>query len=127
MFLYVTLVDHLWMTHFSAGNALAASAREGLPPAHPLRRLLTMSTYGTIDVNSGALAQLIGPDHLLQRSTPFQDFREIAKAAHASIPSMKEAYGAFVDESVFDALNPTLKEMPFYQDGQLMFKGMSDL
>merc|ERR1719487_3196692 len=79
IFLYVTLVDHLWMTHYSAGNALAAASREGLPPAHPLRRLLTMSTFGSIQVNSGAIHQLIGSDHLLHRSTPFHDFHEIAK------------------------------------------------
>jgi hypothetical protein len=127
MFLYITLIDHLWMTHYSAGNALTAAAREALAPAHPLRRLLTMATWGSIDVNSAALHQLIGPNHLLQRSSPFHDFHEVAEAAHTAIPSMKEAYGAFVDEVSFASLDPTLQKMPFYADGKLVFAAISDL
>jgi hypothetical protein len=127
MFLYITLVDHLWMTHFSAGEALAGAIREGLPPSHPLRRLLSMATFGTIAVNVGATHTLIGPNHLLQRSTPFQDFHTIAQTASAAIQPMKEAYGAIVDDAIFEALHPTLQQLPFYQDGRLIFQAIQTL
>merc|ERR1711988_952669 len=59
LFLTVTAVDHLWTTHFSIANALAAASREALAPAHPLRRLLSIFTYGTIAVNKDAAHQLV--------------------------------------------------------------------
>lgn len=127
VFLYITLIDHLWMTHYSAGNALAASSREGLPPAHPLRRLLTMFTHGTIAVNGNAIYQLTGPHALLQRSSPFHDFHEVAKAAQSSMMSMKEAYGVFSDDSLFSSLDSALQELPFYEDGRLLFDGIGEL
>jgi len=125
--LYITLVDHLWMTHMSAANALAAASREGLPPVHPLRRLLTIFTHGSIAVNNGATHQLIGPDHLLQRSTPFQDFHEVAQAAHSLMMSMKDAFGAFVDDDIFQTVDPSLQTMALYEDGRLLFQGIDTL
>merc|ERR1712193_505143 len=115
------------MTHFSSANTLTAASREGLPPAHPLRRLLTMFTHGSIEVNYRATHQLIGPDHLLQRSTPFHDFHEVAQAAHSLMFSMKDAYGAFVDQDIFDALDSSLKSLPLYQDGRDLYQVIDTL
>lgn len=127
VFLKVTLVDHLWMTHYSAANSLTAASREALPAIHPLRRLLSMFTHGSIEVNYRATHQLIGPDHLLQRSSPFKDFYEVAKGAQTLMLSMKEAYGAFVDENIFNAMDPSLKSLPLYQDGRLLYQGIDTL
>lgn len=126
-FLYVTLVDHLWTTHFSAAGALAAAAREGLPALHPLRRLLSMATFGSIAVNLDASHTLVGADHLLQRSTPFRDFHEVAETAHAAILPMEEAFGAIVEDGIFQTLHPTLQSLPFYEDGRVLFLAMSNL
>jgi len=126
-FLKVTLVDHLWATHFSAANSMAAASREALPQQHPMRRLMTMFTFNTIGVNSNALHQLLGPRALLQRSTPFSDFRQVSVAAEASIPSLEKTFGPFIDDTKRDLLHPKVKETPFYAEGQILFDGLSEL
>jgi cytochrome P450 len=126
LFLKVTLVDHLWATHFAAGNSLAAAARESLPPTHPLRRLLTMFTFNTIQVNTNAFHQLLGPDALLQRSTPFYDFREVSLLAEVAIPPLTKSFGFFLNETVRSALPAEVQETPYAQDGQLIFDALQD-
>lgn len=120
-FLKVTLVDHLWATHFTAANAMAAAAREALPPMHPLRRVLSMFTFGTIKVNIVALHQLLGPNAMLQRSTPFADFLEVQTLARDALPSLEEQFGVFVNTTRKVALPMELQQTPFIQDGQLLF------
>lgn len=51
MITIITLTDHLHYTHFRAGNVLATAVRKTLSPNHPLRRLLSVFTFGTIFVN----------------------------------------------------------------------------
>jgi len=126
LFLKVTLVDHLWATHFTAANSLAAAAREALPPIHPLRRLLTMFTFNTIQVNANAFHQLLGPDALLHRSTPFYDFRDVSLLAEVAIPPLSKAFGFFMDETVRSAMPARVQETPYAQDGQLIFDALQD-
>merc|ERR1719389_642224 len=106
----VTAVDHLYTTHFSVANSLAAASREALPPAHPLRRLLSIFTFGTIGVNKNAAHQLVGPHHLLHRSTPFSDFGHVSEVAQASIPSFESSFGAFLDNDRFELLDQAVKD-----------------
>jgi hypothetical protein len=127
LFLMVTAIDHLWTTHFSLANSLAAAGRETLPPAHPLRRLLTIFTFGTIAVNKNAAHQLVGPRHLLHRSTPFADFSEVSKAAQASIPSLENNFGAFLDDNKFQQLDQAIKDTPYFADGKLLFGAIQTL
>jgi hypothetical protein len=126
-FLKVTLVDHLWATHFTAANSLTGACREALPQQHPLRRLMAMFTYNTVGVNTAALHQLLGPRALLQRSTPFADFHEVSKVAEASIPSLEQIFGPFLDATHRDRLHPKVKESPFYSEGQVLFDSLSEL
>jgi hypothetical protein len=86
-----------------------------------------MFTHGSIEVNYEATHQLIGPDHLLQRSTPFHDFHEVAKAARSLMLSMRDAYGPFVDDDIFESLDPSLKTMPLYQDGRELYQAIEVL
>jgi len=127
LFLKVTVVDHLWTTHFSVGNALAAASREALPAAHPLRRLLSIFTWGTIAVNKNAAHQLVGPKHLLHRSSPFSDFGHVSEVAQASIPSFQSSFGAFLDDSLFQLLHQTVKDTPYIADGSLLFGALKQL
>jgi hypothetical protein len=127
LFLIITAIDHLWTTHFSLANSLAAASRETLPPAHPLRRLLTIFTFGTIAVNKNAAHQLVGPHHLLHRSTPFADFSEVSKAAQASIPSLENSFGAFLDNNKFQQLDQAIKDTPYFADGKLFFGAIQTL
>merc|ERR1719330_286585 len=121
LFLKITLVDHLWATHFTASNSLAGATRESLPAEHPFRRLMTLFTYGTINVNIDAFHQLLGPNALLQRSAPFADFQQVAKAARTAIPSLKSRFDVFVDEAARQALPTEVQNTPFMQDGQVLF------
>lgn len=123
LFLRVTLIDHLYTTHFAVGGMLAASAREGLPANHGLRRLLTMFTWNTIGVNDDAMHQLIGSQALLHRSTPFHDWEEVIKIAQANVPTLQERYGAFFGDGVPEEL----AHVPYYQDGQLLADAMKYL
>lgn len=126
-FLKVTLVDHLWATHFTAANAMGAAARESLSPLHPLRRLLSMFTYGTVDVNDNAFHQLLGPKALLQRSTPFHDFYDVANAAKKMIPPLKKYFELFVSEEAKQKLPKELLKTPYVEDGQLLFNALKKL
>ena len=74
----ITLTDHLHMTHFRAANVLATAVRKTLSPNHPLRRLLSIFTFGSIFVNLQAMHTLIGPRHVLHRSTPFVQFEDLS-------------------------------------------------
>jgi len=127
LFLYVTWLDHLWCTHMAASNGLVGATREGLPPAHPLRRFLTMFTYNAIYVNSLAVYALIGLNGLLHRATPFSDWKQVSEAATALVPSLETRFGMFVDSNVMKSLPQEVQNTPFYQDGQILFDSMRKL
>merc|ERR1712187_1069482 len=41
--------------------------------------------------------------------------------------SMKDAFGAFVDDDLFQTLDPSLQTMSVYQDGRSLFRGIDTL
>merc|ERR1712226_1228557 len=88
---------------------------------------MTRFTFGTARVNNLALHLLMGPKSLLHRSTPFSDFREVSKAAEASIPSLEQTFGPFVDATHWDTLHPRVKQAPFYSEGQVLFQHLAEL
>jgi hypothetical protein len=126
-FLKLTAVNHLWATHFTAANAMAAASREGLPHSHPLRRLMSIFTFGTIGVNNNAFHQLLGPNGLLHRSSPFFDFVDVNNALFASLPSLEDHFGHFVSEERMNDLPQKIKDTPYIQDGQLFFNEIQSL
>ena len=63
----VTLVDHLHELHLQWTAALVKAKREALEPDHPVRRLLTPFTFGTIGVNDRAHDHLISPHGMAER------------------------------------------------------------
>jgi hypothetical protein len=126
-FLKLTALNHLWATHFTAANAMAAASREALPHTHPLRRLLTIFTFGSIGVNNDAFHQLLGTNSLLHRSTPFFDMVETNKALYASLPSLEDEFGHFISDTKMAEVPPKVKETPYFQDGQLLFAELETL
>jgi len=129
----ITLVDHLHFTHFRAGNILSKSVRAALPPDSPARRVMSIFTFGTIFVNIQAMHQLVGPNHMLHRATPFKDFSLLSKIvpeANAGIikdiphmPGIKE----LVDDNLWEALHPKLREAPYFADGRLLVQAFRKL
>eukprot|EP00931_Biecheleriopsis_adriatica_P046768 TRINITY_DN26896_c0_g2_i1.p1 TRINITY_DN26896_c0_g2~~TRINITY_DN26896_c0_g2_i1.p1 ORF type:complete len:1082 (-),score=261.34 TRINITY_DN26896_c0_g2_i1:195-3272(-) len=117
----VTLTDHLHMTHFKAANILATSSRKTLSPDHPLRRLLTIHTFGSIWINMQAMHTLIGSKHMLHRATPFVDFDGLSAVVPTIMKPLPVKHKAFLKEEEYNKLPPILKQAPYFADGKLLF------
>lgn len=61
MLAVVTAREHLQWSHLIGSNSLARANTLHLPPNHPLRRLLTIFTFNTNSVNTGAEEFLVSP------------------------------------------------------------------
>lgn len=116
----ITLVDHLHLAHFRAANILAGAVRKTLSPAHPLRRFLSIFTFGSIFVNMNAMHTLIGPSHVLHRAGPFKDFEGLSKLVPESLPHLVDQHRALLNKEAFDRLPPMIRETPYFQDGRLL-------
>lgn len=118
----ITLVDHLHLTHYRASTILSRAVRVGLQPDHPVRRVLSIFTFGGIFINAQAMHVLLGPNHLLHRASPFKDFAGLSDIVPKSNHDVTEvpAIERIANDKEWDKLNPKLKELPFYADGRLL-------
>mmetsp|Transcript_94422 Transcript_94422/g.224919 ORF Transcript_94422/g.224919 Transcript_94422/m.224919 type:complete len:1533 (+) Transcript_94422:40-4638(+) len=123
----ITLTDHLHMTHFRSGNVLATATRKTLSPNHPLRRLLSVFTFGTIFINLQAMHTLIGPRHVLHRSTPFVQFEDLSDAVPKNLLPLTEKHKALLREEEWNKLPAKVQETPYYADGKLLFNAERQL
>ncbi|CAE8585149.1 unnamed protein product [Polarella glacialis] len=125
----ITLTDHLHLTHFRAANLLARSSRARVPAAHPIRRFMSIFTFGSIFVNMQAMHTLVGPNHLLHRATPFKNFAKLSQQIPELMDDLLEvpAIKALVNESAWEQLHPTLKALPFYADARLLVGALRNL
>lgn len=123
----ITLVDHLHLTHFHAANLLARSTRRALSPNHHLRRVMSIFTFGSVWVNNIAMHTLLGPDHVLHRSTPFADFESLSDAVPAAFPRLIDIHKAILDDSTYEALPAKIKETPYFADGRLLLSAIRKL
>lgn len=128
LFNRVTLVDHLWFTHYTAAASMAKIARKVITADHPLRRLLTMLTFGTIAVNYDGVHMLVGPSQILHRMSPFEDWEEVATVGEARVlPGFRGYFECFVNHTAWQELHPRVRQTPFYEDGKPLFAAMSRL
>jgi hypothetical protein len=67
----VTVQEHLVATHLIVANTATRASTIELPPSHPIRRLLTIFTFRSTEVNTGAFALLVPEKSLLHRGTAF--------------------------------------------------------
>ena len=88
----VTVREHLVNTHLIVANVATRASTIELPPNHPIRRLLTIFTFRTTEVNIGAFALLVPENSLLHRGTAFTH------------DAMKEVFDSAYTESI--AFNP---------------------
>lgn len=116
----ITLTDHLHMTHFRAANVMATAVRKTLSPNHPLRRLLSVFTFGSIFVNLQAMHTLIGPRHVLHRSTPFVQFEDLSEVPQNLLP-LTEKHKALLKDEEWAKLPSKVQESPYFSDGKLLF------
>jgi hypothetical protein len=117
-FLLMTAREHLIWTHMLVSNATTRESTVHLPPNHPIRRLLTIFTYGATEVNIAAYNTLIPNTCVLHRSTALK---------HSSL---KDVFGmSFSDSTIFQPFtdrkyNPALQELidegkfPYASEGE---------
>ncbi|CAE8588021.1 unnamed protein product [Polarella glacialis] len=123
----ITLVDHLHLTHFRVGNVLASAVRKSLSPSHPIRRFLSVFTFGSIFVNMNAMHTLIGPSHVLHRSSPFKDFEALSTLVPEHLKPPTDQFKSIVNDSEFQRLPKMIQETPYYQDGRLLIGAIKKL
>jgi len=89
-----TVREHLVWSHLIISNSVTKASINHLPPCHPIRRLLTIFTFRTNNVNSNALESLTPQNGLLHRATGF------------TYNSMKEIFDASYQASnIFEPFN----------------------
>jgi hypothetical protein len=66
-FAYVTIRDHLIVTHMIECNAFVSASRKYLPADHPLRKFLKPFTYHTVSINYQAAVSLVNENGLIHR------------------------------------------------------------
>jgi len=129
----ITLIDHLHLTHFRVSNLLARVTRVALPPANPLRRLLSIFTFGAIFVNQQAMFTLVGSNHLLHRATPFKHFTALSKVVPGGesgiMPDVSDLreIKALIDDAEFEKLPPKLQAAPYYSDGRILMAAIKKM
>jgi hypothetical protein len=77
-FAYITICDHLIVTHMIECNAFVTASRKCLPIDHPLRIFIKPFTYHTISVNYQAAMSLVNERGLVHRIWAF-DYDEFLK------------------------------------------------
>jgi hypothetical protein len=70
-FTLITAREHLTWTHFLMSNTVTAVSTLCLPPSHPIRRLLTIFTFNSTEVNLNAYETLVKNGSLLHRTSGF--------------------------------------------------------
>eukprot|EP00928_Gymnodinium_smaydae_P034005 TRINITY_DN2419_c0_g1_i2.p1 TRINITY_DN2419_c0_g1~~TRINITY_DN2419_c0_g1_i2.p1 ORF type:complete len:689 (-),score=86.78 TRINITY_DN2419_c0_g1_i2:84-2150(-) len=123
----ITLVDHLHFAHFRVSNIFARAVRDALPPMHPLRRFMTVFTFGAIDVNVNAMHTLVGPGMSLHRCSPFKDFYQISEVVPDQLRDPIDQHKQFLNATEWERLPQKLKRLPYFQDGRALFGALRRL
>jgi len=98
-----------------------------LHPDHPMRRFLSVFTFGTIKVNLEAIHTLLGPKHSIHRASPFEDLESLSKAVPKELPDLMHEHMPFINETAWDALPELVKHSPYFADGKLLFNALRKL
>eukprot|EP00931_Biecheleriopsis_adriatica_P003920 TRINITY_DN105668_c0_g1_i1.p1 TRINITY_DN105668_c0_g1~~TRINITY_DN105668_c0_g1_i1.p1 ORF type:complete len:1206 (-),score=193.07 TRINITY_DN105668_c0_g1_i1:8-3625(-) len=127
----VTAFDHLVSAHILVAENLAMATLESLPPRHGLRILLTPHTWGSLKINLGAANNLFAKNMLVHRASPFDDaafgdddndgilWKKIKSLKYDKFSDVYKRYIDLRQES------PQTTEIPFFDDGKLLFDALS--
>lgn len=112
-FTLVTAREHLVWSHLLLSNSATRETSLCLPPSHPLRRLLTVFTYGSTDVNLRAFDLLVPETSILHRATAFK-YSSMTQLFNKAIKE-SNIYEPFADRKV----DPVLQQ--FSDDGKFPY------
>eukprot|EP00547_Thalassionema_nitzschioides_P016544 CAMPEP_0194242916 /NCGR_PEP_ID=MMETSP0158-20130606/8307_1 /TAXON_ID=33649 /ORGANISM="Thalassionema nitzschioides, Strain L26-B" /LENGTH=582 /DNA_ID=CAMNT_0038978103 /DNA_START=24 /DNA_END=1772 /DNA_ORIENTATION=- len=105
VFTLITAREHLIWTHLLVSQVMTTQSILNLPPSHPIRRLLTIFSYGTTSVNITAFNSLIPDLSVLHRTSALE------------YSAMQEVFDmAFRESDIFEPFsdkqyNPAVKEL----------------
>jgi hypothetical protein len=101
----MTAREHLVWTHLIASNIATRETTLKLPPCHPIRRLLTIFTYRSTEVNLEAFDALVPNTSLLHRSAglTYESMKDLFNTAYTSC----DIFEPFADRKY----NPALQKL----------------
>ncbi|GFH48820.1 hypothetical protein CTEN210_05296 [Chaetoceros tenuissimus] len=116
-FFLVTVKHHLIWTHLVVSNVTTRETIVHLPPDHPLRRLLTIFTYRSTEINTSAFDVLIPENSLLHRACALEYPSMVSMFDTAYVTS--NAYEPFVERKVKPELVTLSKQgkFPYLSEG----------
>mmetsp|Transcript_1929 Transcript_1929/g.4370 ORF Transcript_1929/g.4370 Transcript_1929/m.4370 type:complete len:589 (-) Transcript_1929:114-1880(-) len=113
---WVTAVDHLVWTHWICANAINVSARECLPPEHPIRRVLHVSLFGTSKVNMESVSTLGSNGSFLHRMCALEYYGGLKEAQIAALEAFE--FQTWPDRVAKSNLpEEAKKRLPLFVDG----------
>jgi len=121
-FTLMTAREHLTWTHLIASNTATRESTLKLAPSHPIRRLLTIFTFGATEVNLSAFDNLVPNTSFLHRAVGFKysAMEEVFDMAYTSCT----VYEPFADKKYNPALQKLSDEgkFPYISEGAEYFE-----
>ena len=118
----MTAREHLTWTHLIASNTATRESTLKLAPSHPIRRLLTVFTFGSTEVNLGAFDNLVPNTSILHRGVGFKysAMKKVFDMAYTSCT----VYEPFADKKYNPALQKLSDEgkFPYISEGAEYFE-----
>ncbi|GAB5370760.1 hypothetical protein AAMO2058_001520700 [Amorphochlora amoebiformis] len=118
----VTVVDHLVGTHLMMANFLTIASKRELGINHPIRRLLDIHTYNTIEINASAARTLCMPGGLVHHASSLTA-KSLLDGLHLGVQTTRaDSIGTiFHQKRMFEAgIKP--EEWEFGADAMSFFK-----
>lgn len=110
----ITFIDHLYGLHLTVANSIVTANVEELPPAHPLRRLMTPFGFRTEAINYNAAAVLVPELGMVHRAAPLSVDGLTALFKYANTTSRGLTWQTIPQRKVAKGVE---LELPLDQDG----------
>ena len=125
-FFFVTAREHLVWNHLIVSNVATRESIVHLQPNHPLRRLMTIFTYRSTEVNTSAFDNLVPKHSLLHRSSAFT-YSSMTKLFDAAYVS-SNAFEPFPERNINPPLTKLVDEgkFPFVSEGIEYYQVVED-
>lgn len=125
----ITVVDHLHVAHYRCGSVVGKTVREVLMPDHPMRRLMSIFTWGTAFINQMAFHLLSFPNNIFHKGTPFDyaTFSSLNTLVPESVMAPVEQHKIFLNATLFQAMPALLQQAPYFAHGRELFGALHRL